>query len=577
MRKAYIFNISNKKSKLVFKPFNFSAISTKVIIFFHEAKNKNIALATFLFLNKGKGEKNELKNRKAKLFKYRSLLFLFVFTLISFSQEDPSSDANKKVKVEILSAKSLKAGRSKNHQKLVGDVVLRQDDVKLYCDSAEINQLNNDFEAWGKVFMNDSVKAWGDSLKYDGTLETAKLIGNAKLVKQGTTLKTAVLYLNQKKDLFYYLTPAVIKSDETDITSGLGYYYTSTNKITFRKDVVVIHPDYTIRADTMDYYSNSKKVVFQGPTNILLEKDTIYCERGFYNPNSKNAEFRQNAKVRSEESTLIADSIVVDQGLERSESFGNVSVIDTVNKVTITGQYGYFDQKSNLSYVTDSALFIQYMVDDTLYLHGDTIRAIEDSLEQKSFYVYHGVRMFKKDMQAVCDSLTYGFSDSLIKLFRDPIVWNGKNQLTGDTISILSFDNKLHKMYITGNSMIISLTDSVYGFYDQIKGRSMVGNFKDGKMDIMNVLGNGQTLYYAKEEDSTYTGVNKAECSNIRISFKDSDIYKIMFLSEPVATFYPLNEFPESEAKMEDFEWFDKLKPANKADVFRSNDPLKAN
>jgi len=526
-------------------------------------------------------------NKKSK---FINLLFLFALIFTSAVQGGENANPgeqnsgnkkkeNSKVKVQILSAKSLKAGKSKNHQKLVGDVVLKQGDVKLYCDSAEINQLNNDFEAWGKVFINknDSIKAWGDSLKYDGASETAKLIGNAKLVKGTTELKTAVLYLDQKQDLFYYLSPAEIVADETKITSGIGYYYTELSKITFRKDVVVKHPDYTIVADTMDYYSSTEKVVFHGPTNIYLEKDSIYCERGYYNPKSKKAEFVQNAEVVSEESTLMADSIVVDQELELSKSFGNVSVIDTVNKVTIYGHYGYFDQKSNLSFVTDSALFVQYMEHDTLYMHGDTIRAVEDSSEMKSFYVYHNVRMFKNDMQAVCDSLTYGFADSLIKLFRDPVVWNGSNQLTGDTISILSFDNKLHKMFITGNSNIISQTDSTYDFYDQIKGRNMVGHFKDGKMDVMDVLGNGQTLYYAQEEDSTYTGVNKAECSNIKISFKDSEIYKIMFLTEPVATFYPLKQFPSSESKFDDFLWYDRLKPENKEDVFRSNDSLKAN
>jgi lipopolysaccharide transport protein LptA len=526
-------------------------------------------------------------NKKSK---FINLLFLFLLitTFVARGGETPSpigknsrseKKGNSKVKVEILSAKSLKAGKSKNHQKLIGNVVLRQEDVKLYCDSAEINQINNDFEAWGKVFINknDSIKAWGDFLKYDGSTETAKLIGNAKLVKGSTQLKTDVLYLDQKQDLFYYLSPATILSGETEITSGIGYYYTELSKMTFRKEVVVKHPDYTIIADTLDYYSNIEKVVFHGPTDIFMEKDSVYCERGFYNPKSKKAEFVQNAKVVNEESILKADSIVVDQELELSKSFGNVSVVDTVNKVTIYGQYGFFDQKSNLSFVTDSALFVQYMEHDTLYMHGDTIRAVEDSSEMKSFFVYHNVRMFKNDMQAVCDSLTYGFADSLIKLFRDPVVWNGSNQLTGDTISILSFDNKLHKMFITGSSSIVSQTDSTYDFYDQIKGRNMIGHFKDGKMDVMDVLGNGQTLYYAQEEDSTYTGVNKAACSNIKIRFKNSEIYKIMFLTEPVATFYPLNKFPSSESKLDGFLWYDRLKPENKEDVFRSNDSLKAN
>ena len=50
-----------------------------------------------------------------------------------------------------------------------------------------------------------------------------------------------------------------------------------------------------------------------------------------------------------------------------------------------------------------------------------------------------------------------------------------------------------------------------------------------------------------------------------------------MFLTEPSATFYPLNEFPLSESKMEGFMWFDRLKPEHKSDVFRSNVSLKAN
>lgn len=477
----------------------------------------------------------------------------------------------KSYKVEILSAKSLKAGKSKDHQKLVGSVVLRQGSVKLFCDSAEINQLNNDFDAWGKVFINkqDSVKAWGDSLKYNGETEKAKLIGNARLQKEKTTLVTSVLFMDQKNDLFYYINPATIKTGESVITSNKGYYYNSTSKITFKDSVKVVSPDYTIIADTLDYYSNSEKVVFQGPTNIYFEKERIYCERGFYESATKKAEFRQNAKIESEENTLYADKILADQNKEFSEAFNNVLIIDTANHINVEGHYGYFNQKNNSSFVCDSALLIQFLDGDTLYMHGDTIKANEDTLSQKSFYVYHGVRMFKNDMQAICDSLSYSVKDSLIKLFYAPVVWNAVNQLTGDSISLLSFDGQLHRMNINGNSMIISLTDSIHDFYDQIKGRKMIGYFKGGKMDYMDVKGNGQTLYYAKEDNGSYTGVNSAECSDIKIRFKKNEIDKILFLKMPEATFYPLNDFPKSSSKMDGFDWFEEYRPKNKIDVFR--------
>ena len=497
--------------------------------------------------------------------------YCFYFFLIALTVKQVG--AQEGYKVEILNAKSLKPGKSADHQKLVGDVILQQGAAKLFCDSAEINQLNNDFDAWGKVFINkgDSIKDWGDSLKYFGSTETGKLMSNAKLKKGNTLLKTKVLYMDQKRDIFYYLSPAVITMDQTVITSKKGYYFNASGKITFKDSVVVKDPEYTITADTLDYYSNSEKVVFQGPTDIVTEQDSIYCERGFYNPNTKIAEFRKNARVASEENILFGDSIWVEELSGISRAYQNVMLLDTANKIKILGHFAFFDQNNNTSMVTDSALFIQELDDDTLYMHGDTIRAKEDSAGVKSFYVHYGVRMYKNDMQAVCDSMAYSFKDSLIRLFRDPIVWNGKSQLTGDSIKILTYDNKVHRLFIDGNGFIISEADSTYSFYDQIKGRRMIGYFDKGKLKTMDVKGNGQTVYYAKEEDGSYSGVNKADCSDIRIRFEQNEIGEIVFLTMPAASFYPLNQFPKKDAKLEGFLWEITSRPYSREDVFRTS------
>ena len=495
--------------------------------------------------------------------------FFFLFLMLTIQH----LMAQEGYKVEILNAKSLKAGKTADHQKLVGSVILQQGEAKLFCDSAEINQLNNDFDAWGNVFINkgDSIKAWGDSLHYFGTTERGKLMSRARLRKGNTFLTTDVLYMDQKRDIFYYLSSAIITMDQTVITSKKGYYFNATSKITFKDSVVVKDPEYTIIADTLDYYSSTEKVVFQGPTNIITEQDSIYCERGFYNPDTKIAEFRQNARVASEENILYGDSIWVEELNGISRAYQNVILLDTANKIKITGHFAFFDQNNNSSIVTDSAIFIQELDDDTLYMHGDTIRAIEDSTEIKSFYVHYGVRMYKNDMQAVCDSMTYSFKDSLIRLFRDPIVWNGKSQLTGDSIKILTYDNKVHRLFIDGKSFIISESDSVYLLYDQIKGRKMIGYFLEGKLTTMDVNGNGQTIYYAKEEDGSYSGVNKADCSNIRIRFANNEIDEIVFLTLPEASFFPLNQFPEKDAKLDGFLWEIGRRPQSREDLFRTS------
>jgi lipopolysaccharide export system protein LptA len=85
--------------------------------------------------------------------------------------------------VEILSANELKPGRTDDHQKLVGNVILKFDDTKLFCDSAEVNGKTHDFNAWGEVYINqnNTTKAWGDSLIYDGSRKVGKLSGDVKM------------------------------------------------------------------------------------------------------------------------------------------------------------------------------------------------------------------------------------------------------------------------------------------------------------------------------------------------------------------------------------------------------------
>ena len=51
---------------------------------------------------------------------------------------------------------------------------------------------------------------------------------------------------------------------------------------------------------------------------------------------------------------------------------------------------------------------------------------------------YHGCRIFSKDLQAKCDSLSYSFQDSVIRLYKSPVLWSEENQLTSDSMAIFT-------------------------------------------------------------------------------------------------------------------------------------------
>ena len=199
--------------------------------------------------------------------------------------------------VQILSANELKPGATENHQKLVGNVALQYSDAKLFCNIAEVNSITNDFKAWGKVFINQKgeVKAWGDSLIYDGTSGLGKLYGDVKMKSENSLLKTSLLFFDTKRNLVYYLSGGHTNQDESKIFSKKGFYNTTTKYLKLKDSVQIINPEYSIKADTLEYSTNSKTSYFLGPTYIELTEEKIYCESGFYNRTLELGQFEKNA------------------------------------------------------------------------------------------------------------------------------------------------------------------------------------------------------------------------------------------------------------------------------------------
>ena len=56
---------------------------------------------------------------------------------------------------------------------------------------------------------------------------------------------------------------------------------------------------------------------------------------------------------------------------------------------------------------------------------------------------YYGVRFFRTDAQGVCDSMQFNTKDSVLYMYKDPIVWNAEYQLYGDTIAMFMKDSTI--------------------------------------------------------------------------------------------------------------------------------------
>ena len=214
---------------------------------------------------------------------------------------------------------------------------------------------------------------------------------------------------------------------------------------------------------------------------------------------------------------------------------------------------------------------------DTLFMHADTLKALPDSLGSQVVYAYHGVRIFKSDLQGVCDSVVYMQSDSLLWMYSAPIVWSAQNQVTGDTLKLELSNQALSKALVLGNAFIVSdaeANDSISGpelRFNQIKGKNATATFTDSELESVWVDGNGELVYYPTDDKDGRPqpmGTNQGECSSIFIRFSDGELSSLRMDGQPKSVFKS-NRFAGNEPLiLRDFKWLRDRRPRSREDVF---------
>lgn len=467
-------------------------------------------------------------------------------------------------KIEVINANTFEMemrGKSKV-KKLIGDVKLKQDETILSCDSAYLFDETNFVEAYQHVNINhrDSLDFFGDILKYDGNKKLARLEKNVRMVDATSTLTTNELEFDLTNNKASYYSGGVLLNGQNELTSKYGYYYTTTKELYFKKDVKLVSPEFVMTTDTLKYQTNTKVATFYSNTKIVSKEDTIYCMAGTYNTEKQTGILRKRAKIRSAENTLIADTIIYDRKSKYAKALGGVVINDTINKTLILGNVAEMFGREGRSYITNQPLVISIVDNDTMMIWADTIFTYQKRPKQPKdiLKAYRNVKIYKTDMQVICDSLVYLKSDSLMTLYHKPVLWSDMNQVTGDTILFYLNNRKLDSMDIRNNGFVISKETSRH--YNQVKGRNMTAYFKEGKISFIQVYGNGQSIYYAKE-DSSYIGVNVIDCSEMVFVFELGKIKTAKFITQPEATFYPIVEMSPEELRLKGFVWRNKAKP----------------
>jgi lipopolysaccharide export system protein LptA len=507
-----------------------------------------------------------------------TLLFLLAFANLAQGQVAKTAQDTAAVrpakKINIKQADKGFYNKRSAKNRLIGNVIFEHEGALMYCDSAWLFSADNRLEAFQNVRINqgDTLNLWGDYLEYTGNTRQALVTGKVvKLKDKQMTLLTDRLNYNRNENTAYYTTGGRITNDENLLVSKKGYYNSATKMFFFKDSVRLTNPDYKINCDTLNYSSDSRIAYFLGPTTITSDSSYIYCENGQYNTVKDVAQFEENALIYDDHKYLTGDSIYYEKAREYGEAYGNVLIHDTIENYTIRGGYAEYVGLYDSAFVTLEPLYsVADDENDTLHIHGDTLYSIKtiDTLKQsfRLVKVFYKVKFYKNNVQGKCDSLSYSSLDSTIRMYNNPVIWDDSTQITGDTIYMLTKNNKPDTLKVFEHAFMLVQVDSVKD--NQVSGKRMVGKFGKEELRKVFVNGNGQTIYYPKEEDGDYIGMNRSVCANLRIDLNDGEVKKIVFLKKPEGKLHPMGLIPQDRRKLDGYFPRFNERPKNKKDLF---------
>jgi lipopolysaccharide export system protein LptA len=505
-----------------------------------------------------------------------SVLLLSNIPLFGQKPLNPAKDLGPKTKIELIHADSLVGIKDLSQtETFYGRVVFKHNGVVLACDRATQNNFSNTIEAFGhiKIIQGDTLTISGDTLFYEGNIRFARIYGNKVILKdRNVVLTTTKMNYDLLRNQVYYPVYGLINQDKSKLSSNEGYYNTRTKIFNYRGNVKIDNPDFKLNTDTLDYDSNTKWTYFKSPTTINSKDGILKSSNGKYNTKTRISVFSGRSKVNNEKYSLEADTLNFNNITESGTATGKVIFVSKEDSLILTGNRGLRDGKLGFTKMFGDAIMQKFENKDTLLLAATNIFAFEkkDTLVKKvekkeiqKLYAFGNVKLFRKDFQSVCDSLFYNFSDSLIKFVRNPVIWSNENQLEADTITSYLSNRKIKSIFLDNKSFIVAQDTALN--YNQIKGRKISALFdKNTAIELVNVDGNGESIYFALDEKNKLIGLNRVECSKMRMNFKDKKVKRIAFLGKPESQLIPPNSVGKNELTLENFKWKAELRPNEK-------------
>ncbi|MFC4261341.1 OstA-like protein [Ferruginibacter yonginensis] len=526
------------------------------------------------------------------------LLWLFICcSITTIAQTTVPIDSSKRIIIiSGNSSRFITLDDSTSLRTLAGNAKVKQGNTILSGDSIVINSRTQIAEVFGNVHINDAdtVNTYANYLRYLGKERVAYLKNNVKLTDGKGTLVTNDLEYNLESGIATYKNGGKVINGTSVLTSSDAVYYSDTKDVYFKKAVRLTDPKYNIASDSLMYNTAFKTATLIAPTLIKTsEGKTIKSKNGTYNLQTGEARFYDRTLISDSTSSTIADNMYLDEKTGVYVLEGRAKYVDSTNHSIVIANKIEVNKKENSFLATQKPVVVIAKEKDSTYIAADTLFSglrKNDSISKKMYtkvdtisnkqiytktpqdsirYVlgYKNVRIYNDSAQAVSDSMYYSTEDSVFRMFKSPVFWKDKSQVSGDTMYLFTENQQPKRLYVFNNSIVINQQNPA--IYNQAGGRTLNAYFIKGEIDYTRIKGSpAETIFYPQDNDSAYIGMNLSSGDLVDVYFAKQAVQKIKFVNEVNGVLYPIKQIPADKKYLKNFNWQDARRPKTKLSLF---------
>jgi len=462
----------------------------------------------------------------------------------------------------------------------------------------------------GATLVNEETQLSSRVGYYHAETDMAYFKDSVEVTDEDFELRADTLVFSVEQKTVFFAGPTLITTDSARIYCEDGFYDTENGRAEFAQNAQYVKADQRATADLIRYAEENGEYELEG--NALVKDSTQLAIADFirYRETDESIYMRGNARYRDAEQDIEAEEITYDGKTGRYATRGR-SRVSEEPQILLADQIDFFDDEeggygeavgrvvwrdtsADLTIRSDSAIYqrerdylkamggplgrpelITVSDGDSLYLAADTLigrpadTVSHDSLEtdtSRILLAFRDVRIFKSDLQAISDSVTYHTKDSIFAFYGNPILWSDTSQFSADTIFMRLRNQQIDRIFLHGNVFIVNISDGQ--FFNQIKGKYIEAVFRNNELRRMDVSGNAETIYYVKDDEGGYVGVNQTVSSEIVLYFGANEVEQIKLFKQPDSSMTPMQQADHSQLRLPGFKWLTEQRPKSRMDLF---------